>query len=50
MFVFKMEKMPFTGCHCAPESYPLFTLEFQHKEEFEGKKIFYKDSGGRNVF
>lgn len=35
---------------CASESLPIFTLEFQHREEFEGKKILYPDLGGRNSF
>lgn len=38
MFVFKIDKVPFTGLHCTPESYPAFLLELQHKEKFEGKK------------
>lgn len=38
MFVFKIDKVPFTGLHCTPDSYPGFLLEFQHKEKFEEKK------------
>lgn len=38
MFVSKIDKVPFTGLHCTPDSYPGFLLEFQHKEKFEEKK------------
>lgn len=39
MRLFNLNKMPFTGLHCTPESDPGFMLEFQHKEKLEGKKL-----------
>lgn len=36
MFVFKIDKMLFTGLRCTPENYPGFMLEFQNKEKLEG--------------
>lgn len=52
MFVFKIDKVPFTGLHCTPDSYPGFLLEFQHKEKFEEKKKrdIYTDSRENNIF
>lgn len=38
MFVFKIDKVSFTGLHCTPERYPRFMSESQHKEKSEGKK------------
>lgn len=41
MFLFKIDKVPFTGLHCTPERYPRFMLKSQQNKEFEGgKKIF----------
>lgn len=52
MFVSKIDKVPFTGLHCTPDSYPGFLLEFQHKEKFEEKKKrdIYTHSRENNIF
>lgn len=41
MFVFKTDKVPFTGLHCTPERYPRLMSESQHEEKLEGRKKRY---------
>lgn len=52
MYVFKIDKVPFTGLHCTPERYPRLMSESRHKERIgrKEKKDIYIDSGGRNIF
>lgn len=51
MFVFKIDKVPFTGLHCTPERYSRFMrISTQKSAEKKKKRGIYTDSGGRNIF
>lgn len=50
MRLFNLNKVPFTGLHCTPESDPGFMLEFQPTQREIGRKKIDRNSGGSNIF